>query len=266
MRLWEVVIQCRDRALCTDRASTVERGRDQLLVDATARRSLLRHALDVYGFHLRSGHRSYGCGTRYLMKLLRRGGDGESIGGGLNSARSILEPKPQIGITNPADAGRIRLRHGPVRRCELQHQPSAFRALISARTIALASPPSSPPNLSTMSEYSSPSLTASRSILWKPEWLTSNPNTSRVNTPTFSPNVSISGRSASTTWPVRRTFQAQLRGTSCNTTGEWVAMIATPFRFISRSERARTNADNRGGWRCASGSSSNTSVLSSTVS
>ena len=46
---------------------------------------------------------------------------------------------------------------------------------------------------------------------------------------------------------MRLSFQAQDFGTSCSTTGECVAMIATPLRLISKSDNARTNAESNGG-------------------
>jgi hypothetical protein len=44
--------------------------------------------------------------------------------------------------------------------------------------------------------------------------------------PHLSPNVSMSGGSTVTESPDLRSRKTHLRGTSCSTTGEWVAMIA----------------------------------------
>jgi hypothetical protein len=42
-------------------------------------------------------------------------------------------------------------------------------------------------------------------------------------------------------------METQERGTSCKTTGECVAIMATPLRFISKSEMALMNEDKSGG-------------------
>lgn len=149
---------------------------------------------------------------------------------------------------------------------QLNHAKRPFSLAIQ-RVLRMpwASPPRSHVNIAFASSSVSLFTTASRSILWKPDFSISTPNTCVVSLSKLAPNVSQSGRLDSQEPPLLSSIHTQDAGTSCKTTGECVATTATLLRSTSNSEKALINAASNGGCKWFSGSSSRTRERSSNI-
>jgi hypothetical protein len=134
----------------------------------------------------------------------------------------FLELLSKFSISKARYAGIVQLRRRVGRHVQPPHSsrsPSSRLVIIALRKL-LASLPRQSPNSAKISSHDLPRSTKSERPAWNPDLATSRPKTSLVNTSTFSPKVSVSGRFFSEASLLRKTFQTHDRGISCKTTGE----------------------------------------------